>query len=457
MPLGFEPYKIKAVESIPLTTRAQREKYLRQAHYNLFSLKARNVTIDLLTDSGTGAMSQMQWSAMMRGDESYAGAQSFFNFERSVREITGMHHVIPTHQGRAAENLLFSALVEPGQLVPNNTHFDTTEANVRHKGGVALNLPCREAHDPDSRAPFKGNMDWRGLDRLLREQGRERVPLVMVTVTNNSVGGQPVSLANLRRVREVCDRHGVPLYLDAARYAENCWFIKHRERGQAKRPLLEIARELFGLAHGATMSAKKDGLVNIGGFLATRSKQVARKVTEVMVVIEGFRTYGGLAGRDLEALAVGLREGLEESWLDCRIGQVERLAKKLDDAGVPVQLPAGGHAVFIDAARFAPHVPPLQFPGQSLSCALYLEGGVRTSEIGSVMFASRDEQSGEELPAPMELVRLAVPRRVYTDNHLDYVAQVVIAVHKRRAELRGLRLSYAPQKLRHFLAHFKPI
>lgn len=450
---AFEPYKAKVIEKIPLTTPSQRRAAAERAKYNLFSLLAREVTIDLLTDSGTAAMSDKQWSRMMVGDESYAGAESFVRFEETVRDITGMQHVLPAHQGRAAENLLFSALVKPGDVVPNNTHFDTTEANVRAKGGIAVNCPCGEAHDIDSDAPFKGNMDLVQLERALIDN-KGRVPLVMMTVTNNSNGGQPASMANLKATSELCRRHAVPFYLDCARYAENCWFIKHREKGYDRKSLEQIAHEMFGHADGALMSAKKDAFVNIGGFLATRDHEVKTRVAEIMVVVEGFMTYGGMAGRDMEAVAQGLREGLDEEYITARIGQVARLGARLDGLGVPYLKPTGGHAIYLDVKRFLPHLPQKQFPGQALSVELYLEGGVRACEIGSVMFAQPDPQNGAMVYPELELVRMAIPRRVYTESHMDYVAQTCARVLARAAGIRGMKFTYEPPRLKHFLAHF---
>ena len=436
-----------------MTTPEQRLAAAQRANYNLFRLYAREVTIDLLTDSGTAAMSDRQWSRLMLGDESYAGAESFLRLEETVREITGMEHVLPTHQGRAAENLLFSALLKPGDIVPNNTHFDTTEANVCAKGGKALNLPCGEAFDIEADLPFKGNMDLEKLERVLSEN-KGQVPLVIMTVTNNSAGGQPVSMANICATGEICKKHGVPLYFDAARYAENAWFIKHREEGYQNKTLAEIARKMFDCADGALMSAKKDAYVNMGGFLATRDEQVKARVSEIMVVVEGFVTYGGMSGRDMEAVAQGLREGLDEQIMTARIGQVARLGKRLDELGVPRLKPAGGHAIYLDVKRALPHLPQAQFPGQSLTVELYLEGGVRACEIGSVMFAHPDPETGEMIYPELELLRMAVPRRVYSDTHLEHVAQTCARVLARADQVRGMRYTYEPPRLKHFLAHF---
>jgi tryptophanase len=450
---AFEPYKTKMVEKIPLTTPSQRRAAAERAKYNLFLLRANEVTIDLLTDSGTAAMSDQQWSRIMVGDESYAGAESFHRFDKVVREITGMEHVLPCHQGRAAENLLFSAMLKPGDIVLNNTHFDTTEANVVTKGGRPVNLPCGEALDPLSDAPFKGNMDVARLDCTLADNPG-RVALVMMTVTNNSVGGQPVSMANIRDASAVCKEHKVPFFLDCARYAENCWFIQRREPGYLKKSLTAIAHEMFGYADGALMSAKKDAFVNIGGFLAMRDAELRTRVAVQMVVVEGYVTYGGLAGRDLEAIAQGLREGLDEDYMTGRIRQVALLHRRLTELGVPCLNPAGGHAVFLDARRMVPGVPQSQFPGHAVAVELYLEGGVRGCEIGSVMFAHPDSVTGEMTYPALELVRLAIPRRVYSDNHMEHVARTCAAVTARADRIAGMRFIYEPPRLKHFLAHF---
>jgi tryptophanase len=449
----IEPFRIKTVEPIRRTTREEREEALRAASYNLFLLPARDVLIDLLTDSGTGALSSEQWAAMMRGDESYAGAESFYRFRETVSDITGFPFLLPTHQGRAAERILFGTMVKPGDVVPNNTHFDTTRANVEHRGGTALDLPIAEGTEPTSRHPFKGNMDVAKLARILDEH-RGKVPLVMVTVTNNSGGGQPVSLANLRAVRDVCRRHRIPLFLDACRFAENAWFIRTREPGQENRAPIEIARDTFACADGCTMSAKKDGMVNIGGFLALRDPELARKCTDLLILTEGFVTYGGLAGYDLEACAVGLREVLHEDYLEYRIRSVAYLAERLEAGGVPMITPAGGHALYLDAKRFLPHIPQEEFPAWALSLVLYLEGGIRSVEIGSVMFGRQPD--GTEKPPAMELVRLAFPRRVYTQSHVDYVAEVLLHVRDLAPRIRGVRIVEAPPTLRHFSAKLEP-
>ncbi len=449
----IEPFRIKSVEAIRFTTRAEREAKLAQAGWNVFLLNADDVLIDLLTDSGTGAMSSAQWGALLQGDESYAGSRSFFRFRDAVAALTGYRHIIPTHQGRAAERILFHTAVRRGDIVPNNNHFDTTRANIEAEGAEARDLVIPEGRIPSALHPFKGNIDLDALERLLTEAG-DRVPLVMVTVTNNSGGGQPVSLENLRGVRRLCDRFGKPFILDACRFAENAWFIRERESGQAGRPPLDVAREMFSLADGCTMSAKKDGLANIGGFLALNRDDWVEDARNLLILTEGFPTYGGLAGYDLEAIARGLEEVVDEDYLRYRIRSIEYLADELVGAGVPMIRPPGGHAIYLDARALLPHVPPLAYPGISLANALYIEGGVRGVEIGTVMFGLSSD--GAEAPAPMDLVRLAIPRRVYTQSHIDYVAEVVLAVSKRRAGLPGYRIVSAPRVLRHFTARFAP-
>lgn len=453
----IEPFRIKSVEPIRMTTRAQREAFLREAGYNPFLLRAEDVLIDLLTDSGTGAMSAEQWASIMRGDESYAGAASYYRFADAIHEIFGFTYVLPTHQGRAAERILFTTTCKSGDVVPNNTHFDTTRANIEHVGARAVDLPISEGRQPATMHPFKGNMDVEALEALIAEVGRERIPLVMLTITNNSGGGQPVSMANVRAVRAVCQRHGLPLYIDACRFAENCWFIREREEGYAGKPVREIARELFSYADGCTMSAKKDGLVNIGGFLATNDEALARQESRLLILTEGFPTYGGLAGRDLEAMATGLHEVLEEDYLRYRIASTAYLGRHLAQIGIPIVQPPGGHAIYIDAAALLPQVAPRMFPGQALVAEMYLEGGIRAVEIGTVMFGSTDPTTGEEQTAPMELVRLAIPRRVYTQSHVDYVIEVMADVFAARERIGGLKMVWQAPPLRHFTARFEPI
>jgi tryptophanase len=446
----IEPFRIKCIEPIRSTTREERARILETAGFNLFAVRADDVLIDLLTDSGTSAMSSEQWAAILRGDESYAGSRSFERLKEAVREVLGFEEVVPVHQGRAAEHLLFQTVAGPGRIVPSNTHFDTTRANVEASGATAVDLPCAEASDLQSAFPFKGNVDLRQLEECLQENAG-RVPLVLVTITNNAGGGQPVSLANLRAVRSACDRFDVPLYLDACRFAENAWLVKHREEGQRHRTAAAIAREMFDLADGCTMSAKKDLLANIGGFLALRDTDLAGRVRQRMVVTEGFPTYGGMAGRDVEAVAQGLRESLDEDYLEYRQASIRYVVERLTKRGVPVVQPAGGHAIFLDAARFLAHLPRMRLPGQALAIELYLEGGVRTCEIGTVMLGRNDR------PARHELVRLAIPRRTYTQSHMDYVIEIVAAVWERRARVPGLEIASAPAVLRHFGARFRRV
>ena len=449
----IEPFRIKTVEPIRFTTREQREAALAEAGYNLFGLRAEDVLIDLLTDSGTGAMSSEQWAGMQRGDESYAGGRSFFRFEAAVRGITGFKHVLPTHQGRAAEKILCGVAMKAGDIVPNNTHFDTTRANVEAVGAVALDIPIPEARQPAVELPFKGNVDVAALKRVLAENPG-KVPLVMLTVTNNSNGGQPVSMANVREVSAVCRQHGVPLFLDCCRYAENAYFIKLREEGYAEKTPKEIAQEMFSYADGATMSAKKDGMANIGGFLALNDDDLAQAARNMLILSEGFPTYGGLAGYDLEALAIGLEEALQEDYLRYRLRSVEYLGERLTAAGIPIVRPTGGHAIYLDAGALLPQVPSSEYPAWALSLVLYLEGGVRSVEIGSVMFGRQPD--GSEKPAALELVRLAFPRRTYTQSHVDYLAEVLLHVGALRERVRGVRMTQAPAVLRHFTARFEP-
>jgi tryptophanase len=453
----IEPFKIKMVEPIRMTTREERERILAQAGYNLFRVHSEDVLIDLLTDSGTAAMSAEQWAGVMRGDEAYACSRSFYRFRDSVQDIFGFKHVIPTHQGRAAERILFSILCKKGDLVPNNTHFDTTRANIEFHGAEAVDLPVPEALQPALHHPFKGNMETQALKRLIERVGPKKVPLAMITTTNNSGGGQPASMANIREVKKVLAPYGIPLYIDACRFAENAYFIKLREEGYAGKSVKEIAREMFSYADGCTMSAKKDGLANIGGFLCTNDDKLAQQERDLLILTEGFPTYGGLAGRDLEAIAVGLQEVLQEDYLQYRIASVKYLGHHIASRGVPIVQPPGGHAVYIDAKAMLPHIPPLQYPGQALAAELYLEGGIRSVEIGSVMFARKDPKTGREHPAPMELVRLAIPRRVYTQSHIDYVVEVILEIQGRREALRGMRIVEEAPFLRHFTAVFEPL
>lgn len=450
---AIEPFRMKTITPIQLRSQQQRIAALAAAEYNLFRLRAEDVLIDLLTDSGTGAMSAAQWSGMMLGDESYAGSSSFYKFEQSIQSITGFKHSIPTHQGRAAEHILFSTICRPGDVIINNSHFDTTQANVEARGAEARNLVIEEAYQPDLIHPFKGNIDLDRLQRTIEDVGVERIPLVMLTVTNNAGGGQPVSLANIRAASEICHAHGIPLFLDACRFAENAWLIKQREPGYADHTPLQIAREMFRYVDGCTMSAKKDGLANIGGFLALNNDDWAERCKNRLVLIEGFPTYGGLAGYDMEAIAIGLQEVLQEDYLRYRIQVAESLGEKLTQAGIPIVRPTGGHAVYIDAGALLPHLPRSQFPAQALSIALYQVAGVRACELGSVAFGRRREDGSEE-PAALELVRLALPRRVYTQSHLDYVVEALIHLTGVIDQIRGVRMTWQAQQLRHFTARF---
>jgi tyrosine phenol-lyase len=452
----IEPFRIKSVEPIRQTTREERQRLLEAAGYNLFQVSSSHILIDLLTDSGTNAMSTEQWAAIMRGDESYAGSPSFSRFRESIQSIMGFRHVIPTHQGRAAERILFGIMCKKGDVVPNNTHFDTTRANCEFFGAEAVDLPIPEALHPSAHHPFKGNMDVERLDALIERVGAKQVPLVMLTVTNNSGGGQPVSMRNLKAAKEICSRHGIPLYLDACRFAENAYFIKLREAGYASKTPREIAKEMFENTDGCTMSAKKDGLANIGGFLCTNDPALAQQEENLLILTEGFPTYGGLAGRDLDAIAVGLNEVLEEDYLHYRIASTAYLGDHIASKGVPIVQPPGGHAIYIDARAFLPHLTPTEFPGVALAAALYVEGGIRSVEIGTLMFGRRDE-NGIEQPGRMDLLRLAIPRRVYTQSHIDYVVEVILKVWQNRRSIQGLRLLYQAPFLRHFTARLEPI
>jgi tryptophanase len=452
----IEPFKIKSVEPIHFTTKEERIKILKQACYNPFLIHADDVLIDLLTDSGTSAMSSAQWAGIMIGDESYAGSNSFFRFEKTIKDLTGMPIVIPTHQGRAAEKILFSVIGGEGKFVVSNTLFDTTRANIEFSGAEGIDLLCEEGKRPSVPAPFKGNMDTVAFENFIKEKGAENISLCMITITNNSGGGQPVSMQNIKEVKSICEKNKIPLFIDACRFAENCYFIKKREKEYANTSIPEIARELFSYADGCTMSAKKDAFANIGGFIALRNEELAIECRNLLIITEGFTTYGGLAGRDLEAISIGLKEVMEESYLQYRIRSIEYLTEKLIAANVPVMQPAGGHAVYLDAKAMLPHIPADQYPGQALLAALYLEGGVRGVEIGSLMFGKYDE-NGKLIPAVMELVRLAIPRRVYTQSHIDYVAEVIIEVYKNRDQIKGLKIEYEAPALRHFTVRMKEI
>ena len=448
----IEPFRIKVVEAIQMTTADERARFIEQSHYNLFGLDAENVLIDLLTDSGTSGMSTAQWAGIMRGDESYAGSPSYDRFEAAVLRLMPFKHVIPTHQGRAAERILFSIAVRSGQLVPNNGHFDTTRANIEAQGAAAIDLTCEEGLEPAIEHPFKGNMDVARLEEFIKEKGSENVPLCMLTITNNAVGGQPVSMENIRRTREVCSRHGIPLLFDACRFAENAYFIKLREPGYETKPIPDIVREMFSHVDGCTMSAKKDAFANIGGWLALNDDNWAVECRNMLIVTEGFPTYGGMAGRDLEAIAVGLEEIVEEDYLRYRVACARYVERGLVQAGVPMIRPVGAHAIYLDARAFLSHIPPLQYPGQSLAVELYVHGGIRSCEIGTVMFGR--QPNGNEQAAPMDLVRLAIPRRVYTQSHIDYVLEAILEVFERRASLKGMRIVTEPPTLRHFTAKF---
>lgn len=452
----IEPFKIKSVEPIRFTTREEREIILKNSGYNPFLIHSDDVLIDLLTDSGTSAMSAKQWAGIMEGDESYAGSKSFYRFEAVVKSITQMKYIIPTHQGRAAEKILFSIIGGPGKYFPNNTHFDTTRANIEFSGSEAVDFLNETGKHPEIRADFKGNMDIEKLEAFIKEKGPDNIPLCMITVTNNSGGGQPVSMQNIKDTKEICKKYGIPLFLDACRFAENAYFIKKREKGYENKTPLEIAQEMFSYADGATMSAKKDALVNIGGFLALNDEELAMKSRNLLIVTEGFPTYGGLAGRDLEAVAQGLTEVVDEHYLEYRIKSTEYLGEKLIAAGIPIIEPPGGHAIYIDAKRFLPQIPADQYPGQSIVCELYLEGGIRAVEIGSVMFGKYDK-NGKLIPSMMELVRLAIPRRVYTQSHVDYLIEIIEEVYNNRNKLNGYEITYEAPILRHFTAQFSPL
>jgi len=451
----FEPFKIKMVERIKQTTEKERENYLKEANYNPFLIKAENILIDFLTDSGTGAMSDTQWAAIMVGDESYAGSKSYYHFEETVKNIMGFKHIIPTHQGRAAERILFCVSLKEGDIVPNNTHFDTTRANVEYNKAEAVDLVIPEGKQPKVWHPFKGNMDLEKLADFL-EKNHKNIPLGMITITNNSGGGQPVSMENIRETSKLYHKYDIPFFIDCCRFAENAYFIKMREKGYKDKSILEICQEMFSYADGCTMSSKKDGMVNIGGFLALNDDQMAMEARNVLILTEGFPSYGGLAGRDLEALAVGLKEVLSEDYLKYRIRTAEYMGERLLEAGISIIRPTGGHAVYIDAAEFYPHIPANQFPGQVLVCELYKKGGIRGVEIGSLMFGKKDEK-GNEIPAPMELVRLAFPRRTYTQSHFDYAIEVIIDCFKERDSAKGLKIKWEPPFLRHFTSHLEPV
>ncbi len=451
----IEPFRIRSVEPIRFTTMEERTQLLKKAHYNPFLLKGRDVLIDLLTDSGTGAMSSQQWSGMIASDESYAGSSSFYRLESAVKDITGFKHLIPTHQGRAAENILFTTIAGKGDVIPSNTHFDTTRAHVEHAGAEARDLVIEEGKQPRTQHPFKGNMDLGKLEETIKEVGSDRIPVIMITVTNNSGGGQPVSMENIRSVSEIAQEYGIPFFIDACRFAENAWFIKSREKGFEEKSTIDIARQMFSYADGCTMSAKKDGMANIGGFLALNSDELASECRNLEILTEGFPTYGGMAGYDMEAVARGLYEALDEDYLRYRIRSIAYLGDKLTEAGIPIVQPTGGHAVYIDAKEMLSHIPPTQYPAWSFNNALYLLGGIRGVEIGTVMFGKQPD--GTEKAASMELVRLAFPRRVYTQSHVDYLAEVIINAYKQRKKLRGYKIVDGPDVLRHFSAKLEPI
>ncbi len=452
----MEPFRIKTTEPIKIISKAERVKALEKAFENVFLLDAEDCCIDLLTDSGTGAMSTKQWAAMMLGDESYAGSRSWKRFEKTVQDITGIRHILPTHQGRAAEAILAQTLIKKGNVIPNNSHFDTTRANIEYVGGIAANLLCKEGTDTSDLSPFKGNMDIQKLEQCIKDSGRENIPFCMITVTNNTGGGQPVSMTNIKEIKNVLNKYNIPLIIDACRFAENAYFICKREKGYQNKSLRKIAQEMFSYADGATMSCKKDGLANIGGFLICNNDKWAENFRNLLIIREGFPTYGGLAGRDLEAIAVGLTEALEYEYQEYRQATVKYLSDRLEKIGVPIVKPAGGHAVFLDAKKMLPHIPALQYPGIGVINSLYIKGGIRGVELGSVMFGSFDED-GNELASPLELVRLAFPRRVYTQSHFDYLIEVIREVWEDRDKIPGYKLTYQTKFLRHFTCHFEKI
>jgi tryptophanase len=452
----IEPFRIKSVEPIKMTTREERLVYLENAHYNLFSLDSENVLIDLLTDSGTSSMSANQWAAIMKGDESYAGSPSFHRFEKAVHHLMPFSHIIPTHQGRAAEKILFSAIGGPGKYILNNTHFDTTRANIEYSGAIGVDLVIEEGKNPKSEHPFKGNMDIEKLESFIREKGAENIPLCMITITNNSGGGQPVSMDNIKQTKYICMKYGIPLFIDACRFAENAYFIKMREPGFENHSIESIVQEIFSYADGCTMSAKKDALVNIGGWLAMNNDDWALTCRNLLILTEGFPTYGGLAGRDLDAIATGLEEVVHEDYLHYRIISTQYLGDHLTKAGIPIMRPVGGHAVYIDARAMLPHIQPLQYPGQSLACEMYLHAGIRACEIGTVMFGLQAD-GVTEIPASMDLVRLAIPRRVYTQSHIDYVIETLVEINENKNSLKGMKINWQPKQLRHFSARFSYI
>lgn len=452
----IEPFRIKTTEPIKINTREDRRQALKKAFNNVFLLDAEDCCIDLLTDSGTGAMSTRQWAAMMLGDESYAGSRSWKHFKQTIQDITGIKHIFPTHQGRAAEGILAQTQIKTGDIIPNNSHFDTTRANIEFVGGIAANFLCKQGADTSDRSPFKGNMDIEALKKCITENGREKIPFAILTITNNTGGGQPVSMENIKAVKQVLARHGIPLVLDACRFAENAFFIRHREKGYENTPLIDIAREMFSYADAATMSCKKDGLANIGGFLICNDDKWAEDFRTLLIIREGFPTYGGLAGRDLEAIAVGLMEALDFDYQVYRHATITYMSRQLEECGIPMVSPPGGHAAFLDARKILPHIPPLQYPGIGIVNALYIEGGIRGVELGSVMFGHFDK-AGNEIPSQLELVRLAFPRRVYTQSHFDYLIEVIKNVWKTKEEIPGYKITYQSKFLRHFTCHFEPV